>query len=83
MSGDARGTTVPLVFSPHAHQRRIEMALTSQDVLAVVDEPTLVYPASGGRVCYVRDPLVVVVDTRGRKRHTIVTVLWHGRESRD
>jgi hypothetical protein len=82
MSDDARGATAPLVFSPHATQRRIEMALTSEDVLNVVREPTMVYP-SGRRMCYVREPLVVIVDTRGRNRHTIVTLLWHGKESRD
>lgn len=86
MSDDARGTVVPLVFSPHATKRRIEMGLTTEEILTTVREPSMVYASPRHpqrRRCYVREPLVVVVDIKSGKSHTVITVLWHRQASRN
>ena len=67
-------------FSDHATQRRIEMALTSIEVLETVAEPECVYPAHRGRVMFKRGRLVVITDDQVRQ---IITILWAGKDSRD
>ena len=67
-------------FSAHATQRRIEMALTSTEVLETVADPECVYPAHQDRVMFKRGRLVVITDDRVRQ---IITILWAGKDGRD
>jgi hypothetical protein len=74
--------TKPAKLTRHAQMRRKQMRVTEDQITAVLLHPETVYPGGnthpGGRTCYQRGPLVVVVDTTGE----VVTILTHRAEGR-
>ena len=73
--------TQPLILSPHAEERRIEMNIRTKEIKRCLREPEMVYPSGPehkpGRILYQRGRLVVV--TEGDQ---VVTLLWHMKEGR-
>jgi hypothetical protein len=66
------------VLTPHAKRRRKEMGVTEDEIATALEEPEIVYPCFGGRTCFCRGRLAVIVaEDRG-----VVTVLWNGKDER-
>lgn len=73
----------PYKPTPHAEQRRLEMAVGTKEVKRAINQPECVYPGSPGhpgrRRCFQRGRLVVVMD---EETGEVVTLLWHRLEGR-
>lgn len=70
-------------FTDHADERRIQMRLTSNDVLEAVSDPEVTYcsPSYPGTLTLLHGDLAVAVDEH---EPVIITVLWRGNfEGRD
>lgn len=70
-----------LVIGPHARERMEQMNVVEEELRCALDPPDLSYRASEpDRRVYVGGRLAVIVDERDNR---VVTVFWHGTESRD
>jgi hypothetical protein len=66
-------------FTVHAERRRVQMRLTTAQVVAVLDDPEIVYPVMRDRRIATGDGLAVVFEAVSGH---VITILWDGLEGR-
>jgi hypothetical protein len=70
-----------LNLSLHAEQRRTEMGVTDDQIVATLCDPELTYPGRKERdtTFYKRGDVLLAVNNETLQ---VITVLWHGKDGR-